>query len=194
MARAATVSIVTVALVACGDRGELMPADGGGQQAGDAAGMDAGGGSDASADAGIPDMAAPADATAAGSDAGPDGATPSARFRTIYETILVPRCGGTDGFGRGCHVTNVPDGMLGMPDVFSAYANLVNQRVVCKGHPALTGTQFRVVPFDLEKSVILRANGDGPCGVRHGSFYLDNRGYTAADQAALEAWIREGAL
>lgn len=118
---------------------------------------------------------------------------PSAMFRAIHDTIVVTKCGGNDILGQGCHVTNVPTNLLALSDAVTAFANLVNQRTVCRGHPELTGMQVRVVPFDPAGSAIMLVDKDGLCGARHGSLYLSNRGFTAEDLAAIEDWIRQGA-
>ena len=118
---------------------------------------------------------------------------PSATFRAIYETIITMKCGGNDITGRGCHVTNVPPDQLALSDAVTAFANLVNQRTVCRAHPQLTGMQVRVIPFDPDGSAIMLVDGDGLCGARHGSLYLNARGFTTADRGAIEDRIRQGA-
>lgn len=191
MARNALVSVVAVALMACG-AGTTPPIDAG---AGGGPGIDARSQDDASVDA--PDVSVDASTDGAvdtSANGPPDGAsdaaapTPSAAFRLIYDTILMPKCGGTGG----CHVGTAPGGLLTMPDPVTAFANLIDQPTFCIAYPERTGKQTRVVPFDVAKSAITLVNTDGLCGVRHHR-YLEGRGFTAADLAALEDWIRQGA-
>jgi hypothetical protein len=160
---------------------------GGGAVGGTDAGPDSGGAMAGGADGSV----ASDGATDSGSEAG--APRPSAAFRTIYDTILMPKCGGS-ALGQGCHVGNVsPDQpALALPDALTAYANLVNQPTVCRSRPMMTDGRIRVVPFDPAKSAIMIVNADGLCGRRH-NLYLQNGGFTEADLAAFEAWIRQGA-
>ncbi len=158
---------------------------GGGGGSGGSGGGSGGGGSGGSADAGIDTR--PSDAAVP-----MDHRIPSAGFRMIYDTIIMPKCG--SGQGTGCHVTNVEPGRLAMPDAVTAFANLVDVRVNCAGsgsHIDSWNQWIRVVPFKPDASAVMWVNRDGLCGRRHNGFLPSSFG--AADLAAFEAWITAGA-
>ena len=59
--------------------------------------------------------------------------------------------------------------------------------------PTAHGNAGSVIPFDPDGSAIMLVDGDGLCGARHGSLYLNARGFTTADRGAIEDSIRQGA-
>lgn len=157
-----------------------LPADASVELADAAMGIDAAGSVDAAASvdaAGELDAAPPPDAYVE-----PDaGATPS--FDSIYESILVPRCG-------RCHIEgDLYTSRMRLSDVDTAYAALFDVPVETRWAQFCVPdgvTPFRVRPFDLDVSMLSFLP---TCYVRD----ADHDDLTPEELAEIRAWISAGA-
>jgi hypothetical protein len=147
--------------------------------------------SDSATDAAVEDGGSPIqdggqDAALPPGDAGPP---PSDELVAMYDSVIVPHCGGGD-----CHAPGTNESSyfgyaprLQMPDPATARAVLVDRPVDCISS---TDSRIRVVPFDPAASAIMTVAEDGLCGRRHNIVVPD---LTADDLAIIERWIAAGA-
>ncbi|HUS65076.1 MAG TPA: PQQ-dependent sugar dehydrogenase [Kofleriaceae bacterium] len=106
------------------------------------------------------------------------GPTGDVTFRSVYQQILVPRCG-------PCH-TAQSFGGLGMPSATTAFDRLVDKSA---SSPACSG-RTRVEPGQSADSVLFqKVSGQNLCG----SLMPPGGQLSAAEVEFIQAWIDEGA-
>jgi glucose/arabinose dehydrogenase len=113
-----------------------------------------------------------------GDDGGDGGATDPGSFASVYDNILQPRC-------SPCH-TGGASGGLSLASEAAAFGNLVNADA---STPACSGRSL-VVPGDAANSVLFqKVSGIDLCG----SMMPPGSPLSAAELAAVETWIEQGA-
>jgi hypothetical protein len=171
-------SALSILLVlGCSGMSHPLPTDAAAPVADAAMTVDAGASVDAAAsiDAAVePDAAQDPDAEVA-PDAGP---APS--FDSIYEDILVPRCG-------RCHIAEyIAPYRPRLPDVDTAYEALFEVPAVTSWVQHCVPDAYRVRPFDLDSSMLAFLP---TCYVRD----ADHGSLTSEELAQIRAWISAGA-
>jgi glucose/arabinose dehydrogenase len=106
------------------------------------------------------------------------GPTGEVNFRSVYQQVLVPRCG-------PCHTASSFGG-LGMPSASTAFDRLVNASATSPS----CGGRVRVKPGESAQSVLFqKVSGQNLCG----SMMPPGGALSAAEIDFIDTWIAEGA-